>query len=59
MQTEGGLVPFDAEQLVSMNMWMLTPAFADMLQGWVSAGHESTMPCRSIVQRRQGLCVLH
>ena len=32
VQTEGGLVPFDAEQLVSMNMWMLTPAFADMLQ---------------------------
>ncbi len=31
-QTEGGLVPLDAEQLVSMNMWMLTPAFADGLQ---------------------------
>ena len=32
VQTEGGLVSIDAEQLVSMNMWMLTPAFVDGLQ---------------------------
>ena len=32
VQTADGPVPLDTEQLVSMNMWMLTPAFVDGLQ---------------------------
>ena len=42
MRTDSGLVALDGNQLVSMNMWMLTPVFLEELQTGFTAFRKST-----------------
>ena len=41
VRTDSGLVALDGNQLVSMNMWMLTPAFLAEIQAGFTAFRES------------------